>query len=942
MATTSIQLPQTKFELEFNQGSVYGKDEEEAVLRVLANNAPSCGNEVLSFERELAEMTGSSFGIAVGNATQGLEIAARAAISLYNDSHKGGRGDGQPEIVVPSISWISTASAAALAGATVRFADVAEPTLCADVASIKALVTPRTAAVIVVHLFGRPADGLVELAAWLRERGVKLIEDCAHAIGAVDASGSPCGGMGDVGVFSFHQQKNMTTLGEGGMCVTSDSAMRDLMVGFRSLCARSYDPKGKYLSLDAAKHPMEHRYWLMDFADHGSNYRMLDMQAAVGRAQLRKVRGWNTRRAEIALALHAGLSAMHAGLRVADIVGGGKSVHAWHVFHVLVTDAFPLPKEDFMWHLLQDFGIKVWNHYSPMHLSSSFRSRGLGEVGDCPVAEALFEQYVSLPVHPRLTDDAVTYMVESIRSLSRRPHVPRASPCPLLNALLALSQPDPKEGASSAADEVAEAQWEVFHPQVQHAMQSGLFSSSSSVCVARAPGRMDLMGGNDDYTGGLVFECTIAEGTFCAAQVVPGGNITIRNRQLCAEDCTVPAAMLQQTGLGPAELAAYMQKAFPGSRWQLYVVGVLLWLRMRYPEKVLFVSSDQGLALLVWGQVPLNRGVSSSASVEVAAMKAAARAFGIHLAGETLATACQWVENTVCSSACGLMDQMAVTLGSPFMSMQCQPAAIRASPPLPSDLTIFALDSGVSHEISGIEYEAARAAAFMGYKIICDLEGLAVVRDTASGEISRFTDARYHGYLANMSPSVFARRFEQALPVSMTGREYLQLYGCHVDPATALLPDHTYAIRANTKYAVLENNRVTLFSQLLGGCSAVPANGSGLEARAPLYEQLGELMYQSHDAYTECGLGSSATSAIVDIVRGLGPGSGLYGAKITGGGAGGTVAVLGLRSATECFQRSVVEPYAKLQGLLELPYVFVGSSPGADAWGIREVQYVEQ
>lgn len=110
-------------------------------------------------------------------------------------------------------------------------------------------------------------------------------------------------------------------------------------------------------------------------------------------------------------------------------------------------------------------------------------------------------------------------------------------------------------------------------------------------------------------------------------------------------------------------------------------------------------STISGLSLLIWTQVPLNRGVSSSASVEVAVMKAAAHAFGISLSGETLATACQWVENQVCSSACGLMDQMAVTLGSPFMAMRCQPAIILAAPPLPSDLVVYALDSGVSHEV---------------------------------------------------------------------------------------------------------------------------------------------------------------------------------------------------------------------------------------------------
>ena len=243
-------------ELEFNQGSVYSEEERDAILRVFSANAPSCGPEVLAFEKEFSEFVGCTHAIAVGNATQGLEIASRAAIAVRS-------GDDDPEIIVPSISWISTASAAALAGAVVKFADVSPQTLCADIESIKALVTPRTAAVIVVHLFGRPADGLADLAVWLRAKGIKLIEDCAHAVAAVDAGGRMCGAIGDIGVFSFHQQKNMVTLGEGGMCVTSDPKLRELMTGYRSLCACSYDPKGKYLALDSQLHPMGQRYWIM-------------------------------------------------------------------------------------------------------------------------------------------------------------------------------------------------------------------------------------------------------------------------------------------------------------------------------------------------------------------------------------------------------------------------------------------------------------------------------------------------------------------------------------------------------------------------------------------------------------------------------------------------------------------------------------------------------
>lgn len=256
-----MNWPPVKHELEFNHGSEYGPEEREAVLRVLAASAPSCSKEVLAFEGEFSQFVGCKHGVAVGNATQGLEIAVKAALAFRSDLTPG-----STEVIVPSISWISTASAAALAGAVVRFADVVAPTVCVDCESIKRLVTPATAAVIIVHLYGRPVDGCGELAAWLHQRRIVLIEDCAHAVGAYDSvTGKNCGSIGQIGVFSFHQQKNMTTLGEGGMCTTSNPALRDSLVGFRSLCAHSYDPKGKYLPLDAEAFPMLDRYWLMDF-----------------------------------------------------------------------------------------------------------------------------------------------------------------------------------------------------------------------------------------------------------------------------------------------------------------------------------------------------------------------------------------------------------------------------------------------------------------------------------------------------------------------------------------------------------------------------------------------------------------------------------------------------------------------------------------------------
>jgi L-arabinokinase len=239
---------------------------------------------------------------------------------------------------------------------------------------------------------------------------------------------------------------------------------------------------------------------------------------------------------------------------------------------------------------------------------------------------------------------------------------------------------------------------------------------------------------------------------------------------------------------------------------------------------------------------------------------------------------------------------------------------------LPEGLACWAVDSGVSHMVSGIEYEAARAAAFMGYKMICDWEGIAVRHDE-SAQIPRWTDARWNGYLANLSPSLFRSRYESRLPETMTGAEYLRDGQVHVDPFTKMRLEVTYRVRANTRYAVEENFRVHLYAELARG-------GVG-------FEQMGDIMYQSHHAYTECGLGCDATDLLVELVRSEGVANGLFGAKVTGGGAGGTVAVLGRADARAAFDH-VVSRYGKARGIT--PYVFEGSSMGADRFGVKTLQ----
>lgn len=455
---------------------------------------------------------------------------------------------------------------------------------------------------------------------------------------------------------------------------------------------------------------------------------------------------------------------------------------------------------------------------------------------------------------------------------------------------------------------------------------SGYFSPELPVYISRAPGRLDLMGGNVDYTGGLVFQATIREATWAAVQKRKDQRIVFWNPQMRKNGWS-DRVEFEINALADEAAVRQLVNRSPEIRWTAYVLGVFYLLRCRYPAQF-----TCGASVYLESDVPLNKGVSSSAAVEVAVMKAASAAYGIPLAGIELAQACQWVENVIAESACGIMDQAASVLGDEghILPLLCQPCTPKPLVQLPDDLQCWAIDSGVKHAVTGIEYEATRAAAFIGYRMICDWESLPLTLDE-TGRIPQFRDPRWNGYLSKIVPSVFRSKYEHRLPETLTGSEILALGKTHPDPFTLVRPEVSYRVRACTRYAVEENQRIELFVELARGAQTA-ANTS---AASDAFRMMGDLMFQSHWSYTECGLGCQETDLLVDLVRRECADNQLYGAKITGGGAGGTVAVLGAKGAAEAFRR-VVANYARVRSFE--PYVFEGSSTGADRFGLRVLQ----
>ncbi|MEM7032288.1 MAG: GHMP kinase [Chloroflexota bacterium] len=452
-----------------------------------------------------------------------------------------------------------------------------------------------------------------------------------------------------------------------------------------------------------------------------------------------------------------------------------------------------------------------------------------------------------------------------------------------------------------------------------------LFDMQEEIVVSRAPGRLDVMGGIADYSGALVLQLPTAEATLAALQRISEPVIQIVSLGGDGENRTVkfemPTADLLNQGdpIAYAEARQYFQRD-PKQSWAAYVVGTLLVLMHERSTRF-----DGGVKILISSDVPEAMGVSSSAALEVAVMQAVAAAFNMTIEPRDMALLCQMVENLVVGAPCGVMDQMTAVCGhnNQLMALLCQPAELQGDVALPEDIAVWGIDSGVRHAVSGADYGSVRVGAFMGYRIIADLAGLSV-RHQASEHSLAIDDAKWQGYLANVTPAYFDQHFARHLPDQMTGAAFLKEFTNTTDAVTQVETDRTYAVRTPTAHPVHEHFRVRTYAELL--------QGSPSERRLEL---LGELMYQSHASYSACGLGEAKTDRLVQLVREAGSQSGLYGAKITGGGSGGTVAVIGKRGSDAVVER-IAQTYAVETG--HQPHIFAGSSPGAAAFGVIRLQ----
>ena len=366
-------------------------EDKQRVLEVLDSDWLTTGPKVGEFEERFATAVGAREAVAVSSGTAALH-AAMAALGI-------GPGD---EVIVPAMTFAATANCVVYQGGIPVFADVDPGTLLLDPASVRGKIGPGTRAVIAVDYAGQPCayDELREIAD---ERGLALVDDACHALGGA-YRGRPVGSLALLNTFSFHPVKHITS-GEGGMIATDDPDLASRMRIFRN----------HGITTDHRQREREGS-WVYEMADLGYNYRLTDIQCALGMSQLEKLPAWVLRRKEIAGIYDEAFSDLEG---ITPLAVRPENSHAYHLYVVRVEPGRPGWDRGRVFRALRAEGIGVNVHYIPVHLHPFYRKRFGTGPGLCPVAEEAYEKIISLPVFPRMTDADARDVVHAVRKVAR-------------------------------------------------------------------------------------------------------------------------------------------------------------------------------------------------------------------------------------------------------------------------------------------------------------------------------------------------------------------------------------------------------------------------------------------------------------------------------------------------------------------------------------------
>jgi len=437
-------------------------------------------------------------------------------------------------------------------------------------------------------------------------------------------------------------------------------------------------------------------------------------------------------------------------------------------------------------------------------------------------------------------------------------------------------------------------------------------------CVmTRAPGRLDCMGGMADYSGALALQSTIEQGV-CVA-------IGRRNDQRIRVDSVdwsrdgQPSmfewclSLFYQSD-GQFVTAETLSSKFDACLWARHIAGVCLGLL----ESGDLPHLAGGFNLMIHSDIPPQAGLASSAALQVAVARGLAALFEVDLTPTQLARACRVANVDVVGNEPGLVDHLTCLLGEAdaLLQIRCQPEDVLGSLRMPKGAMFAGVYSGLRLPIYRERYADNRAASLIGRFLIEKILENAGEAGEPNG-----------GYLGNIPPSEYVRRLRNQLPVKLRGRDFLAHFGQPEELEVVVRPEEIYKVRSRTEHHIYENDRT---HRLLERLARVRRTGE-LDALI----EAGEIMYASHWSYGQrCGMGSIETDVLVNCIRDHGPARGLYGAKVTGGGCGGTVAVLmaDTPAARQAIEEACSE-YATKTG--KKPQLLFGSSPGTMHFGHR-------
>ena len=354
---------------------IIDEDDIAAVTEVLRSDWLTTGPVVEQFEQAVCEYTRAKHAVAVANGTAALHLAMLAL----------GIGPGD-EVIVPPMTFAATANCVLYCGGKPVFADVLEDSLLINPATVEAAITPRTKAIIAVDYAGQPCDWQA-LHSTAHKHGLALVADACHALGA-EYYGTRVGTLADITVFSFHPVKHITT-GEGGMCTSNDAHLAGKI---RTLRSHGITSDARQRETAGA--------WFYEMTELGYNYRITDIQCALGLSQLKKLPGWIEKRNELALAYNTAF----AGTKIRPLQTAAHCLHAYHLYVVRVAE------RDALFAKLRAAGIGANMHYVPVHLHPYYREKLKTKPGMCPVAEQAYTEIITLPLWPGLNKDQTNFI----------------------------------------------------------------------------------------------------------------------------------------------------------------------------------------------------------------------------------------------------------------------------------------------------------------------------------------------------------------------------------------------------------------------------------------------------------------------------------------------------------------------------------------------------